>query len=94
MIHDSHHAHEMRNQAAGIGYSEALNLPSVVMPDNGDAMDRGRMRELGYRYTILSQHRDRDHVTRWYWAKPQVWGIVKSRIEAKGFTFITAEETI
>ena len=74
-------------------YYDALDLPSICMPDNGDRGDREHMKSLGYKWTIMSQHPERDYPTRWWWAIPRVWEVCRPKIEAKGFVFTTEVET-
>ena len=87
------HGHLGRRSQEAV-YLDTLDLPTLCMPDNGHSMDREHMKSLGYKWTIDSQHPDREKPTRWWWAIPRVWEVCKPRIEAKGFVFTTEVETL
>jgi hypothetical protein len=71
-----------------------LDLPSIVMPDNGNSMDVERMKELGYKYRRESQHPDRDKPTAWWWRSERLYERVEPAILGKGFVFTSEIQTL
>ena len=75
-------------------YQTTFDVPTLCMPDNGHQMDPDHMKSIGYRWTIDSQHPERDSPTRWFWGSPRVWEVCRPKIEAKGFVFTTQVQTL
>ena len=75
-------------------YAHTFDLPSIVMPDNGNSMDAEHMKSIGYKYRIESQHVERDHPTAWWWRDMKLFDRVKERIEGKGFAFTSNIQTL
>ena len=75
-------------------YRGGLELPTVVMPDNGNKMKADRMRELGYKFRRESQHPDRDYPTAWWWRSERLYAKVEPAILAKGFVFTSDIQTL
>ena len=75
-------------------YAHTFDLPSIVMPDNGNSMDAEHMKSIGYKYRVESQHVDRDHPTAWWWHDMKLFDRVKERIEGKGFAFTSNIQTL
>ncbi len=68
---------------------DALDLPSVFMPDNGLQFKPDRMAEMGYTLYLDTQHKDRDYPTRWWFRGEHNRERVIKGIEAQGFEVIT-----
>ena len=81
-------------RSQGPSYIPSLDLPSIVMPDNGNAMDAEYMKELGYKFRRESQHPDRDKPTAWWWASERLYEQVEPAILGKGFVFTSDIQTL
>ena len=75
-------------------YVPSFDLPSIVMPDNGNLMDAERMKELGYKFRRESQHPDRDYPTAWWWRDARLFERVEPAILGKGFVFTSDIQTL
>ena len=75
-------------------YAHTFDLPSIVMPDNGNSMDAEHMKSIGYKYRIESQHVERDHPTAWWWRDMKLFDRVKERIEGKRFAFTSRHPNV
>ena len=72
----------------------SLDLPSIIMPDNGCVMQPDVMRSLGYKYRRESHHPDREQPTAWWWASMKLYEKCLPAIVGKGFVFTSDIETI
>lgn len=68
---------------------DALDLPSVFMPDNGANTPKERFYEMGYTLYIDTQHKDRDYPTRWWFRGEHIRDRVIQGIKAQGFEVVT-----
>ena len=68
---------------------DALDLPSVFMPDNGCIFKPDRMEEMGYTQYLDTQHPDRDYTTRWWFRGEHNRDRVIQGIKAQGFEVVT-----
>ena len=68
---------------------DALDLPSVFMPDNGCIFKTERMEEMGYTHYVDTQRPDRDYVTRWWFRDHHNRDRVLKAIKAQGFEVVT-----
>lgn len=75
-------------------YVPSFDLPSIVMPDNGNSMDAERMKELGYKFRRESQHPDREYPTAWWWRDQRLYERVEPAILGKGFVFTSDIQTL